>query len=530
MDRAAQSQAGEAAAVGDYHRALEIYRPLIENTRSPELARQAAQLAAAIDDWDAVDRATARWRALEPQSRAAVQLAVIAQMQRGRVVPAVDLMLQTIFADDRRAENRVNDSDVAWSTAIALLASADSRAAASSGLDALFDAVGPDSNGFEAFQRSRLAWQMNDPSVAVELAEAAYEAEPGFEHAVWAARILHAHSQPAKALEYYRAARFHEPASGDAALAESELLRELGRDEEALEILQQLPATAETLYSQGTLQHELGYDRKAEATWHELASNEGQGDVSRHAWLTGLLADLLEMDEQAVSWYEKVGGELGPRANLRRAVVLGRSGEIGAARALLAGLQRPSDSELAEQAWLVEGQILVDHGQQQQALDHFSESLIEMPDSTALLYARAMVAVGLNDLALAEQDLRTIIQREPDNAIALNALGYTLSDRTDRQKEAMRLIERALALDPENAAILDSMGWVLVKLGKPEQGLPYLRRAAELEQHPEMIGHLVETLWQLGLKNEARGWVDRTRDEFEDDAAFIELLERLGLD
>ena len=153
----------------------------------------------------------------------------------------------------------------------------------------------------------------------------------------------------------------------------------------------------------------------------------------------------------------------------------------------------------------------------------------EQPASTALLYGRAMAAVQVDQIDLAEQDLRAIIQRDNQNAIALNALGYTLSDRTDRQQEAYRLIERALALEPENPAILDSMGWVLFKLGQPEQALGYLQRAAEGDFHPEIVSHLIEVLWALGREEEARQWLERAEPEFFDDAVFSDMLDRTGL-
>jgi Flp pilus assembly protein TadD len=108
-----------------------------------------------------------------------------------------------------------------------------------------------------------------------------------------------------------------------------------------------------------------------------------------------------------------------------------------------------------------------------------------------------MAAVNEDQLALAEQDLRTIIQGDPENAVALNALGYTLSDTTDRQREALRLIETALALEPENPAILDSMGWVLYKLGRAEEGLPYLRTdQGQLLSEMQLHSHLSPALRQ----------------------------------
>ena len=88
--------------------------------------------------------------------------------------------------------------------------------------------------------------------------------------------------------------------------------------------------------------------------------------------------------------------------------------------------------------------------------------------------------------------------------MALNALGYTLADRTDRHQEALRYISRALEQRPDDPAVMDSMGWVLYRLGRPDEALPHLQQAWELFPDPEVASHLGEVLWVLGQQDEAR--------------------------
>jgi tetratricopeptide (TPR) repeat protein len=174
--------------------------------------------------------------------------------------------------------------------------------------------------------------------------------------------------------------------------------------------------------------------------------------------------------------------------------------------------------------------LLVEAGAYDDAIELYSESLTKLPGSSELLYARAMAAVQADQLPLAEQDLRAMIQNDPENALALNALGYTLADMTDRHREALRLIETALALDPDNPAILDSMGWVLYRLGRSEAALPYLQRAARADPHPEIVAHLIEVLWVLERRDEANEWIARYGDEHAGEPVFDATLKRLGVE
>ncbi|MNR10748.1 bacteriophage N4 receptor, outer membrane subunit [compost metagenome] len=115
-----------------------------------------------------------------------------------------------------------------------------------------------------------------------------------------------------------------------------------------------------------------------------------------------------------------------------------------------------------------------------------------------------MLAEKRNDLAQMEKDLRAIIQREPDNAMALNALGYTLSDRTTRYAEAKSLIEQAHRINPEDPAVLDSLGWVNYRLGNLDEAERLLRQALERFPDHEVAAHLGEVLWAQGKQREAK--------------------------
>jgi tetratricopeptide (TPR) repeat protein len=158
---------------------------------------------------------------------------------------------------------------------------------------------------------------------------------------------------------------------------------------------------------------------------------------------------------------------------------------------------------LRPQLTLAEAQFQTTNGMAEDAIPVLSQALAEDPDRRDVRYTRALAYEQMGDIANAENDLRQILDANPDDADALNALGYTLADRTNRYEEAYVLIEKALSQKPESPAILDSMGWVLFKLGRLEEALPYFERAWEIVQDHEIAAHYGEVLWSLGRTIEA---------------------------
>jgi tetratricopeptide (TPR) repeat protein len=151
-----------------------------------------------------------------------------------------------------------------------------------------------------------------------------------------------------------------------------------------------------------------------------------------------------------------------------------------------------------------------------------------MPDEPSLLYSRALMWERRDDIARAEADLRTILVTDPENVAALNALGYTLADRTTRYEEALELIDRARIAEPDNAAIIDSYGWVLYRLGRHEEALVELRRAYTMQKDAEIAAHVAEVLWVLGRRDEARRYFDEARKLDPDNRSLQRALANTG--
>lgn len=122
-----------------------------------------------------------------------------------------------------------------------------------------------------------------------------------------------------------------------------------------------------------------------------------------------------------------------------------------------------------------------------------NKSIQQEPNNTDYLYARATYQEALN-FTVSEQDFKKILKLEPDNAVVLNAYGYTLTINTSRYQEAYELIKKALDIVPNDPATIDSMGWVLYKLERFPEAVKYLSLAYKLFDDPEVASHLIAAL------------------------------------
>ncbi|UYM14809.1 tetratricopeptide repeat protein [Endozoicomonas euniceicola] len=181
----------------------------------------------------------------------------------------------------------------------------------------------------------------------------------------------------------------------------------------------------------------------------------------------------------------------------------------------------------AVQLYMLETEILTGAGKYNEALDLFDAAVLRHPENVNLLYARAMVQEKLGKLQGLEKDLRAIIKLEPDNAAALNALGYTLADSTDRYKEARALIEKAYSIDSEDPAIMDSMGWINYRQGNLEGALKYLAQAYKKYPDHEVAAHLGEVLWMMGRRDEALALWKKALEQKPDSEILRSTRERL---
>ncbi|GAB2709977.1 tetratricopeptide repeat protein [Halomonas garicola] len=255
----------------------------------------------------------------------------------------------------------------------------------------------------------------------------------------------------------------------------------------------------------------------------------GRDDLSAAGYfLLGKADEATGDTDSALLYYRQVtGGEELLPASASGARMLIDAGQPADARTFLKN-QRRRFSERYSDLLMLEASLLDELGQKAEADALLTQGIERSPDATELLYHRAMRAWQDGDLAGMERDLQQVLKQEPDNVMALNALGYTWADEQvpDRLDDARRLVERAHELAPDNPAVQDSLGWVYFRQGQPDKALPLLERARKRMPDGEVTAHLAEVLHALGKTDRARRLVSEALARRDEHPAIDDLLSR----
>lgn len=331
------------------------------------------------------------------------------------------------------------------------------------------------------------------------------------------------------ALKWMKVAVEQSPTNNDLRLYYARLLGEAGRFEESREQFERLtklhPNNPEVIYALGLLHVQAGRLGEGRERFEELL-NLGMRRAEANFYLAQI-AESEGRNADAIAHYRQIlDSERAFHARTRIAFLMSLEGDVDGA---LEELDYAAAEGAEQQAFLtrIRGELLTVHGRYEEAYALYNNALVDSED-TELLYARAMVAERLGHIDVLERDLAFIIDQEPDNAQALNALGYTLADRTDRLEEARAYIERALEIAPTDFYILDSMGWVLYRMGRLEEAVSYLEKARDMRNDPEVAAHLGEVLWVLGDRQAARDVWDSALRDTPDDERLLEVIQRFA--
>jgi len=374
-----------------------------------------------------------------------------------------------------------------------------------------------------------LAYRAERPEIADSALNQALVVRPGWEKvAMMRLSYLNQSDNRKQLTDYVETFLRNYPDSGELRITWARLLAEWDEFEKALtqftKLVEQDPENKEAVYAAAVLNMELGNDPMATRMFVRYLELDPEHDQSR-LFLARIAAGQDRFDD-ALSWLSAVtSAEHIFDAQLRAAFVLADAKRADEALAHL--IQMVPDS-VPEQVriYLAQERILRQSEGLEAALELLDAALIDVPGHGDLLYARGLVTAQLKLIDKHEADMRRLIELEPDNAHAYNALGYTLADQTDRLDEALVLIERALVLLPEDPFILDSMGWVHYRLGNNDLAREYLQKAIDLRLDAEIAAHLGEVLWMDGERDQARTVWQRGQEDNPDNSVLRETLRK----
>ena len=377
-----------------------------------------------------------------------------------------------------------------------------------------------------------LAAELDEREAALESADAALRFRPGWESPAMLKLSLLAETSVAAMQNFADKFLRAHPRAARARIHYGQLLLRAEYTEASLaqfeKALAQRPNSPAALLFSGVAQTRLRRPEKALAPLRKLLAAYPQHDQAR---LYISEAELARDNFAAAN--EVLRGISSPQyrldAQFQYATVAAARDGVDAGIARLAQLQPGGEDERVRIVMEHEA-LFRKHGAPQRALAVFDRALAETPKQADLLYQRGILAAQLDLLELHERDMRAVLQLQPENAHAYNALGYTLADRTARFAEAHKLIARALELLPNDPFILDSMGWVQFRLGRHKSAISYLRRALDIRRDAETAAHLGEALWVSGKRREAREIWTRGREWSPDNTTLQDTIERLWRD
>ncbi|MCZ6723278.1 MAG: tetratricopeptide repeat protein [Gammaproteobacteria bacterium] len=506
---------------GQVELAVKNYLLVAKSQNNPAIAERAVRVAVYGQDFEAATEAAQRWIELAPDRIEARQIIAAIYIRQDKVEEAYQ------YLDEIIENSQVADEQLFFSL-LAVLAREKNTEAVLAVTRRIAEKYSD--RAYAQFFHGMMAAQGEQHKEALEYLDEAMKTEDirGAHNA--RSQVLLKLGRREEAVVSLRKAVDKKPNDQRLRLTYARLLVDVRYYEKARDEFKKLhqgsPKDVELIYTLGLLSLESQLLEEAEKYMLMLVEmGERQGEAQ---YYLGRVNEDQGRYEEAIEWFEQVHiGEYLFDARLRIANLLGEAGRFDAAHEHLQSMLKGSQSNGSlVRIYLTEGELLRAEKRYNDAMDVYSTALDIVPGNSDLLYARALAAEKVGRIDILENDLKTILETEPNNAHALNALGFTLADQTDRYEEAYDYLKRAIEIMPDDAAIIDSYGWINYRLGNYEEAIRLLRNALSRFDDGEIAAHLGEVLWVSGNQEEAKTVWKKALKKAPDDTLLQEIMER----
>ena len=380
-----------------------------------------------------------------------------------------------------------------------------------------------------------MALRAGDTEFAIESASRSIELNPdGLEARLLYGRALLASGKPDEAIEYTARIIGDDPdPDPDARMELAIMYMMVDREDDALSQVNQVLLEQSGRMDALRLMAIINFHKaNLDAAWDDFHDLLGSGQYRMDAlYYLGRISDYRSEYDRAIRFYSEVreGSYALPSQQRAAALRIHEKDDLKGAMQQLDAFAKVSPSN-AVAVLVAKAQLLASIEEYEEALGLYDKALSFNPDNESAALSRAEVLVRMGRLDDALDAFDAAAKRWPKSAMTLNAYGYTLADRTDRYRDAEKLIRKALRYDPDSSAIIDSLGWVLFKRGRYEEALVELERAYEGMQDHEVAAHIVETLVALDRQDEALEQLAAAEEKTPDSPLLKNVRERLFTD
>jgi tetratricopeptide (TPR) repeat protein len=487
---------------GDIGTSGAIFYDLARTERDARLAERAAKIAAYANISNLAVPAIQLWAELDPGSTEAQQAMTEMLIATGKLDETRPYLSKLLTKEETRASGFLYLNT--------LLSRSPDKAAV---LELVQFLAQPYPDSAEAqFAVAQAAWIANKDGDALAAINKAETLHAGWDvAALLKGQILYRES-PQTAIDYYYGFLKSHPQSNEVRINLAKLLVNQKQFEAAKKeyplIIEQSKSnspknTADVTAVIGLLSYQSADYISAQNYFQQALAMDFK-DADQLYLYMGQTSEKLDQNESAAGWYKKIA--LGPRyleAQLSLANLAARTQSADVAIEILDEL---ADLNTEQQIIVIQAQasILVRAKRDQEAFDLLEKAVKNLPNTPELVYDYALAAERMKKFDLMESELRRTIAEKPDFAAAYNALGYSFADRNIKLNEAIKLIEKALELSPNDHYMLDSLGWAHFRKGNLDKAIQYLQEAYAINPDPEIAAHLGEVLWHKGQHDQAK--------------------------